>query len=82
MRILTRNEIEKLAQVIRERCKEAIVAPTVTVRGGVARTAPTSTFSIAPSMNNPMGIKQPAPSLDTEKTTKDGLTTGGTGAKA
>ena len=59
MRLLSRNEIEKLAQVIRARNKTAVAAPTIGLSGNAAGVASNPTFSLAPAVTNPLGTAKP-----------------------
>jgi len=79
MRLLSRSEILKMAQVVRERCKSAVAAPTITVGGDIGRINPRSTFTMTPGIENSLGPKGLGAPGKGVKSTK-GLPAGGTGA--
>lgn len=56
MRLLTKEEIQKLAHIIRETQKEA-AGPTINIRTDAARASPRATMSLSPSVSNPLGTK-------------------------
>lgn len=56
--MLTKEQIQKIAQEILARNKEAAAAPAPSLRGNAATIGPPF-MSISPGVKNPMGMKTP-----------------------
>lgn len=58
-RLLTKEAIQKMAHIIRERHKEAVAAPAISMRVNQGASSSSGVASIAPSVKNPMGLSLP-----------------------